>query len=116
MVLATCDTTEDGKRHLNLPEGQMLANGTIAPCDGWHTDAQACGNALFNRPLLPKIHVGMTTDDVRSIMRHDAERREISGNTETWLYMSDYDAEQMTAITFVDGKVTAMKQVAWKTL
>ena len=26
----------------------------------------------------------------------------------------DYDAEKMTAITFTDGKVTAIKQVPWK--
>jgi hypothetical protein len=95
------------------PGGVMQA-GKISPCPDFRTDAQACGNALFNAPRLPKISAGMTTAEVRSVMQHDAERREIAGNTETWLYMSDYEAEQMTAIVFTDGKVTAMKQVPWK--
>jgi hypothetical protein len=92
----------------------MDQSGHISGCGGYHTDDQACGNAMFNAPLLAKVHAGMTTDEVRALMRHDAERREISGSSETWLYMSDYDAERMTAIEFTNGKVTALKQVPWK--
>jgi hypothetical protein len=92
----------------------MDANGRISGCGGYHTDDEACGRALFNAPRLAKIHVGMSIDEVRATMQHDAERKEIDGGSETWIYMSDYDAEQMTAITFTDGKVTAMKQVPWK--
>jgi hypothetical protein len=91
-----------------------MVKGKIEPCGGYHTDAQACGNALFNAPLLPKVQAGMTSAEVRAIMQHDAERREINGNTETWSYMSDYPAEKMTAIAFTDGKVTAMRQVPWQ--
>src|SRR5690242_19589285 len=91
--------------------GTLNTAGKIEPCGGYHTDAQACGNALFNAPLLPKVHAGMSTDEVRQTMKHDAERREISGETETWYYMSDYPAEMMTAIVFTSGKVTAMSQV-----
>jgi outer membrane protein assembly factor BamE (lipoprotein component of BamABCDE complex) len=94
--------------------GTMDQSGHISGCGGYHTDDQACGNAMFNAPLLAKVHAGMTTDEVRTLMRHDAERREISGNSETWFYMSDYDAERMTAIEFTEGKVTALKQVPWK--
>jgi hypothetical protein len=94
--------------------GTMDTQGHISGCGGYHTDDEACGRAMFNAPLLAKIHAGMTAEEVRALMRHDAERREISGNTETWFYMSDYDAERMTAIEFADGKVTAMKQVPWK--
>jgi hypothetical protein len=96
------------------PQGVMLADARITPCHGHHTDPKACGNAQFNAPLLPKIQAGMTTAAVREIMRHDAERRELDGNTETWFFMSDYPAELMTAITFTDGKVTSLKQVPWK--
>jgi hypothetical protein len=52
----------------------------------------------------------MTMDEVRQTMKHHAERREITGDTETWYYMSDYPAEMMTAIVFTSGKVTAMRQ------
>ena len=47
-------------------------------------------------------------------MQHDPERRELSGSSETWLYITDYSAELMTAIVFTDGKVTGLKQAPWK--
>jgi hypothetical protein len=110
--LAACAHTPDGRI---AREGMMTDKGTIEPCGGNHTDTQACGNAIFNAPLLQKVHSGMSMAEVRQLMQHDAERREISANTETWIYMSDYDGEKMTAIIFTDGKVTGMKQIPWKT-
>ena len=95
--------------------GGVMKNGAISQCGGHHTDSQACGNAVFNAPLLPKVHAGMTMDEVRAVMQHDAERREIDHGAETWIYMSDYQAEMMTAVTFTDGKVTGMRQIPWKT-
>jgi outer membrane protein assembly factor BamE (lipoprotein component of BamABCDE complex) len=95
-------------------EGVMGKDGRIGPCTGYHTDKQACGNAKYNAPLLSKIHSGMTQEEVRAVMGHDPERRQITDGAESWLYMSDYQAELMTAITFTDGKVTGMKQVPWR--
>jgi hypothetical protein len=113
-LLASCDTTADGKRHIFYPEGQKLADGTIAPCDGYHTDSQACGYAKFNAPRLQKVELGMTKDDVRRIMEHDAERREADSGGERWYYMADYDAEKMTVLTFTDGRVNAITLVGSK--
>ena len=92
----------------------MRDNGTITPCPDWHTDNDACGRAIFNAPRLAKIRAGMSMHDVRATMQHDPERKEIVGATETWIYMSDYEAEQMTAISFIDGKVSAMTSLPWK--
>lgn len=95
-----------------------MENGRILPCGGHHTDPDACGAALFNAPRLAKISLGMTKDDVLKIMEHPAERREAKTSDghdyESWLYMVNYTNEQMTAITFTDGKVTAMNTVPWK--
>jgi hypothetical protein len=93
--------------------GTMLPDGSIAPCHGNHTDSQACGNATFNATVINQVQPGQSKEQVRAIMRHDAERREITGNSETWLYITDYGSELMTAITFTDGKVTGLKQAPW---
>ena len=95
--------------------GTLLENGTIAPCHGNHTDHQACGNAIFNSKVIGQVQAGQTKDEVRAIMKHDPERRELSGNQETWIYITDYSAELMTAITFTDGRVSGLKQLPWKT-
>jgi len=109
ICLSTCITEE----------GVMRPNGTVTPCNGWHTDNQACGNALFNAKQIGRIQLGQTPNDVRSLMKHDAERREASadanGNTvETWSYITDYDAEQMTTLTFTNGRLTAIGKESWK--
>jgi hypothetical protein len=94
--------------------GTLLESGKIAPCHGNHTDAEACGNAIFNAKVINQVQPGQTKQEVRTIMQHDPERRELAANTETWIYITDYSAELMTAITFTDGKVTSLKQVPWK--
>lgn len=58
------------------PGGVMLANGKITRCPDWHTDNQACGNALFNSKVIGLVKLGQTEQEVRAIMGHDAERRE----------------------------------------
>jgi hypothetical protein len=52
----------------------------------------------------------MTMNDVRSVMEHDAEQKTIDSSSESWGYLTDYEAEKMTWIIFTDGKVTGMKQ------
>lgn len=97
----------------------MLASGKITPCPDWHTDNQACGNAIWNAKVIGQVQLGQTQEEVRAIMRHDPERREGSltsdgEKVETWSYITDYDAERMSTLTFTDGRLTAMGQAAWK--
>jgi hypothetical protein len=101
------------------PGGLMLASGKITPCPDWHTDNQACGNAIWNAKVIGQVQLGQTQEEVRAIMRHDPERREASltsdgKKVETWSYITDYDAERMSTLTFTDGRLTAMGQAAWK--
>jgi hypothetical protein len=101
------------------PGGIMLGNGRITPCPDWHTDNDACGHAIFNANVINQVKLGETQDQVRTIMRHDAERREASSslegkNLETWSYITDYQAELMTTLTFTDGVLTAIGQAPWK--
>lgn len=97
------------------PAGTMLSDGTIAPCHGIDIeDRNACGQARFNAPLVPKIENGMTKEQVRNLMRHDPERREMNGDTDVWMYMTDYNARKMTAIVFSNGRVSALRQAPWK--
>lgn len=91
----------------------MLEDGRIAPCHGNHTDSQACGNAAFNSTVIGKVQPGQTKEEVRAIMRHDAERRSIADGRETWGYITDYGSEMMTDIVFTEGKVTGLKQSPW---
>ncbi|MEO8379304.1 MAG: hypothetical protein ABI779_06545 [Acidobacteriota bacterium] len=99
-------------------EGELRPDGRIEPCHESRVDLQACGNAIFNAPLLPKIELGMTTEAVRELMKHEAERRDVrlegDRKIEVWKYMQDYDRELMSAITFTDGKVTSVTTVSWE--
>jgi hypothetical protein len=101
------------------PGGLMRESGRITPCPDWHTDNQACGNAIWNAKVIGAVQLGQTQEEVRMIMRHDPERREGSlaadgKKIETWSYITDYDAERMTTLTFTDGTLTAIGQDAWK--
>ena len=75
-------------------EGVMRSNGSITPCNGWHTDNQACGNALFNAKQISRIQLSQTPDEVRAIMKHDAE--------------------QMTTLTFTNGRLSTIGKAPWK--
>jgi len=82
--------------------------GDIRPCSPDRRDAQACGNALFNTTVISQIHKGQTRSEVRGIMRHDAEKREIAGVTESWGYLTSYKNKMITWITFTDHKVSSL--------
>jgi hypothetical protein len=90
----------------------IMANGTITPCQGMHVDRNACGHALFNAPRLAAIHTGMTLEDVRAAMGHDPERRSKAPGRESWGYISDYKTDAVTWLTFKEGRVAAIAQVA----
>lgn len=97
-----------------LPPGRMSEDGAIRPCHRDHRDAQACGNAIFNKTIIAQIRTGQTVTDVRAIMRHDAERRTVEGANESWGYLTNYEDKVMTWIVFTDGKVTSVTKEAWR--
>lgn len=78
-------------------------------CEGWKTDAEACKRSVVNQTAITRVQVGQTLDQVRAIMGAP-ERREADATSERWGYLTDYDGERVTTITFVAGKVTAITQ------
>ena len=96
-----------------LPPGRMNEAGIIRPCHRDHRDAQACGNAIFNKTVIDQIHPGQTLTDVRAIMRHDSERRVVDGSNERWGYITSYDDKVMTWVVFTDRKVSSIEQQPW---
>mgnify|MGYP003575017548 CR=1 FL=1 len=97
-----------------LPPGQMRPDGTISPCHGYVMDDDACGAAIWNAKVIVKIDTGQTKAEVRAIMQHNAERREIRDGRESWSYITDYGRELMTTIVFDEnGRVIELKQTSW---
>jgi len=90
-----------------------LFSYSCGPC-AFVTDEKACRSAYVNAPLLPKVQIGMTQDEVRKTLgSRDPDRREATTDSETWYYMSDYQRELMAKFTFVGGKLTRIEQVSW---
>jgi outer membrane protein assembly factor BamE (lipoprotein component of BamABCDE complex) len=112
LLFCACTLVTAPIRNKMQAPGTMTEAGTVEPCHDYRTDQQACGNAIWDAHALTQVQPGQTRDEVRAIMKRDPERREISGNGETWMYLTNYDNGQLTAVTFTDGKVTGMKQVA----
>jgi outer membrane protein assembly factor BamE (lipoprotein component of BamABCDE complex) len=84
------------------------------PC-AFVTDEKACHSAYVNAPLLPKVQIGMTRDEVKKTLGgRDPDRREATTDSETWYYMSDYQRELMSKLTFISGKLTRIEQVSWE--
>jgi hypothetical protein len=81
------------------------------PCKGFHKDQQSCMRAAENSRVIGKVNPGQPLAEVRQIMGKDPERREVSSNSETWGYLTDYMAHMMTAIVFKNGLVSEIKQV-----
>jgi len=46
-------------------------------------------------------------------MSKDPERREVSADTETWGYLTDYMARRLTIIVFKNGAVAEIKQAPY---
>ncbi len=80
----------------------------IRPCQPDRRGAEACRNASFNATVISQIQKGQTPTEVRAIMRHDAERREVTSFTESWGYLTSYENKMLTWITFTDRKVTSL--------
>lgn len=92
-----------------LPAGRLSVPGEIlAPCSPDRRGAQSCEDARFNGTTILQIHKGQTESEVRTIMRHDAERRESGGSTESWGYLTSYKNQMITWITFTNRTVTSI--------
>jgi len=92
-----------------LPAGRMnVAAPVLAPCSPGHRGAQSCEDARFNGTVISQIHKGQTETEVRNIMRHDAERLETAGSTESWGYLTSYKNQMVTWITFTDRTVSSL--------
>jgi hypothetical protein len=93
---------------MTLPTSRMNVAEAIRPCQSDRRGSQACGDATFNATVISQIKKGQTPTDVRAIMRHDAERREVTSLTESWGYLTNYQNKMITWITFTDRKVTSL--------
>jgi uncharacterized protein YceK len=109
LTLAGCSSA----MNVALPAGRMSDAGVIRPCHNDHRDAQACGNAIFNKRVIGQIHTGQATTDVRAIMRHDPERRTVDGSNESWGYITNYRDKVMTWIVFTDHRVSSVTEQPW---
>ena len=92
----------------------MNADGSINPCHGYKTDAQTCGNAVYNATRIGGVKIGQSVSEVRSIMGRDPELRSVrtqdGHNLETWSYRTDYQNRVTTKIDFLDSKVVGIEQ------
>jgi len=92
-----------------LPPGRMnIEAPMVAPCSPDHRGAQSCEDARFNGMVISQIHKGQTESEVRNIMRHDAEKLETGGSTESWGYLTSYKNQMVTWITFTDRTVSSV--------
>lgn len=80
------------------------------PCKWFHKYPELCEAAAANAAVIGKVEVGQTFAEVRKVMGRDAERRQATESQETWEYITNYDYSRYSIITFVDGKVTSIKQ------
>src|SRR5688500_5023853 len=85
--------------------GRLLPDGRISPCGTFHANPQACGNARWNAKAIRKVSIGLTIAEVRSVMAHDADSREVTESEERWSYLTDYDRDSMSVIVFRHGRV-----------
>ena len=82
------------------------------PCRGFHTDQLACQRAAEKSAVIGKVKAGQSRAEVRQIMGKDPERREVTTNTETWVYLTNYMDQLLTVIVFKNGAVAEIKQVS----
>lgn len=91
-----------------LPAKRTNVAGLVAPCSADGRGSRSCGDALFNATVISQIHKGQSQNEVRGIMGHDAERRTVDQYTESWGYLTSYENQMMTWITFTDRTVSSL--------
>jgi hypothetical protein len=100
LFLAGCQTAEE--RVLARPDN---------PCTATHMRSHAeCRNAFINAVRMGDVRIGQTQDEVQSVMRKGPEQREAAGDSETWLYHTDYRNRLWTRVVFRQGRVAEIRQ------
>ena len=80
------------------------------PCEGFHSDQQACLRAAQNSGVIGNVKLGQSLSEVRDAMGKDPEQRTAIADTETWGYLTDYGARRLTEIVFKNGVVQEIRQ------
>ena len=98
---------------MRFPPGTMGPDGKVYPCNDYRTNAQACGEAIYNAPRVAKLAVGMSLLNARQVMGRDPEERTVrtvDGKVvERWSYLTNYDSSIVSRITFTEGRITAIE-------
>ena len=115
LQLAGCAAVIRPVRDAISPPGEMNADGSINPCHGYRSNYEACGIAIYNGKRITKVAIGQTLVEVKTIMGKSPEERSIEakdGRTvESWTFLTDYDRSVSTNVDFLDGRVSAIKQL-----
>lgn len=90
----------------------------LASCASCVTNRPAKRAASVNATYIGQVKIGQTMDQVRTEMHKGPESQNVTtlpdGTLETvWNYVTDYDADTNTSITFRGDKVTAINQTRW---
>jgi hypothetical protein len=111
VAMSGCQTTLNAM----YPPGELAPDGKVYPCNDYRTNAQACGEAIFNAPRVAKLSVGMSMAETKAIMVRAAEERsartEGGKSIEVWGYLTNYDRSVLSQITFVDGRIASIEGV-----
>jgi hypothetical protein len=90
----------------------------LASCASCVTNRPAKNAAASNKVFIGQVKIGQTMEQVRIEMHKGPESQNVStlpdGTVETvWNYVTDYDSDTNTSITFRGDKVTAINQTRW---
>jgi len=92
------------------PEERLLGRPDN-PCTASHMRSHTeCRNAFINSVHIADLRIGQTQDQVQSIMQKGPQQREAAGESETWLYHTDYRNRLWTRIVFKQGRVVEIGQ------
>jgi major membrane immunogen (membrane-anchored lipoprotein) len=92
-----------------------LALGFLVACV---TNRTALTASHSDRMFISGVKIGQAIDEVRAMMHKGPESQSVTalpdGTVETtWNYLTDYESDTNTTITFRNGKVTAINQTRW---
>lgn len=82
------------------------------------TNRPALEASRWNAASIADVKLGQTSDEVRAVLHKGPEstatRVLLDGtNEEVWNYLTDYDNDMNTSITFRNGKVVELAQTKW---
>jgi hypothetical protein len=85
---------------------------------GCNTNPAALKASKANKSAIASVQLGQGTDLVKTIMRTGPESTaarllDNGVHEEVWYYLTDYESDTNTAITFHNGKVVAIGASRW---